>query len=65
MPNTAQSKRYMNVGGGKEGGEEEFSLHGYSVSVWEDKNVLERDSDHSCTTVGQYLTTQSCMLKNG
>lgn len=42
----------------------ESMLNGYSVSIGEDKKVLEMDVGHSCRTMRIYLMPQNCGLKN-
>lgn len=38
---------------------------GCRVSVWEEENVLETESGHSCKTMRMGFMPLSCMLKNG
>lgn len=40
-------------------------FNGYTVSVWEDENLLETDDGGGCRTMRMYLMPQIWILKNG
>ena len=35
------------------------------ISVWDDRKVLEMDSDDGCITVEMYLMQEQCILEIG
>lgn len=40
-------------------------LNEYRVSIWDNKNILEMDSNNGCTIVWMYLMPLECALNNG
>lgn len=46
-------------------GNGELVFHGYRVSVWEDKKVLEIDCGGGRITLSMYWMPLSCALENG